>query len=198
MREMARQWHCTPGTVSRAYAQLAQEGLTSGRRGGGTRVASSSFGSDHPTWQWAGLVNRAERFLLEAINSGYTPAQAESALSVAVSRWQDLQRQSISPTPSTANDPTGVTKLRFAGSHDLAVEILARMLGEEMPGARLSIDYVGSLGGLMALARGEADIAGIHLWDETSDEYTVPFIRRLLPGSKVVRIALAHRSRVQR
>ena len=30
VREMAQRWNCTPGTVSRAYAQLAQEGLITG------------------------------------------------------------------------------------------------------------------------------------------------------------------------
>ncbi|MFQ5578661.1 MAG: GntR family transcriptional regulator, partial [Anaerolineae bacterium] len=36
MRDMARRWNCTPGTVSRAYAGLARQGLAAGRRGGGT------------------------------------------------------------------------------------------------------------------------------------------------------------------
>jgi DNA-binding transcriptional regulator YhcF (GntR family) len=35
VREAARRWNCTPGTVSKAYAQLSQEGLVSGQRGGG-------------------------------------------------------------------------------------------------------------------------------------------------------------------
>ena len=41
------------------------------------------------------------------------------------------------------------------------------------------------LGGLMALARGEADIAGSHLWDEQTDQYNVPFVQRVLPGERV-------------
>jgi molybdate-binding protein len=191
---MARRWNCTPGTVSRAYAQLAQEGLAAGHRGGGTRVTAGALYPERPSWQWAALVNRAERFLLEALGNGHTPAQAESALSVAVSRWRELQQQGIPrPQPRSAL-PSPEGELRFAGSHDLAIALLARMLAEEMTDVRLSIDYVGSLGGLMALARNEAELAGVHLWDETANSYNDPFVRRLLPGRRVALLTLASRS----
>jgi molybdate-binding protein/DNA-binding transcriptional regulator YhcF (GntR family) len=192
VREMARRWNCTPGTVSRAYAQLGQEGLVAGHRGGGTRVNPNVLQPEHPSWGWATLVNRAEQFLLEAIGGGHTPAQAESALSVAVSRWQDLQRKGV---PQPGPEPSGTTlDLRFAGSHDLTIELMARLLNEEMPEAQLAIEYVGSLGGLMALSRNEAEVAGTHLWDETTDTYNHPFVRRLLPGRQAALVTLAHRS----
>jgi len=191
VREMARQWGCTPGTVSRAYAQLAREGLVGGHRGGGTRVQPGALQPERPTWQWARLVNRAEQFLLEAISSGHTPAQAESALSVATFRWQDLQRKGVPhPQPGSA----ALAGFRFAGSHDLAVELMARTLAEETGRVHLSVEYVGSLGGLMALAQNEAEIAGVHLWDEVTDSYNAPFVRRLLPGRRVALLTLAHRS----
>jgi putative molybdopterin biosynthesis protein len=84
-------------------------------------------------------------------------------------------------------------KLRFAGSNDLTVDLMARLLKEKMPDVSLSIEYVGSLGGLMALAQGNADIAGSHLWDETTDQYNAPFVQRLLPGCAVVLLTLAQR-----
>lgn len=192
VREMARRWGCTPGTVSRAYAQLAREGLVGAHRGGGTRVQPSVLRPEHPTQQWAGLVNRAEQFLLEALSNGHTPAQAGSALSVAISRWQELQRAETPHPPSER--PRSIARFRFAGSHDLAVELMARMLAEETSWVHLSVEYVGSLGGLMELARNEAEIAGIHLWDETTDSYNAPFVRRLLPGCRVALLTLAHRS----
>ena len=191
VREMAQRWNCTPGTVSRAYAQLAREGLVVGQRGSGTRVTSGALHQDRPTWQWVALINRAEQFLLEAITSGYTPAQAESALFVAVSRWQELQQKDV---PQLEKAPPVAADLCFAGSHDLAVELVARMLAEETHAISLSVEYVGSLGGLMALARGEVEIAGAHLWDEATDTYNIPFVRRLLPGRRVALLTLAHRS----
>ena len=192
VRTMAQRWGCTPGTVGRAYGQLAREGLVVGRRGGGTRVTSGALHQERPPWQWATLVNQAEQFLLEAVSSGHTPAQAESALSVAISRWRELQREGVPPS-RTEPCEAGLV-LRFAGSHDLAVGLMARMLSEEMPDAQLFVEYIGSLGGLMALAQNEAEIAGVHLWDEATDTYNLPFVRRLLPGRRVALLTLAHRS----
>lgn len=200
VRSTARRWGCAPGTVSRAYAQLAQEGLAEGHRGGGTRVTSSTLQPQHPVWGWATLINRAEQFLLEALGSGHTPSQAESALSVAAARWRDTQRQG---TPQSGREPAVVAAelepapgpgFRFAGSHDLTVEVLARMSSEEASEAYLSIEYTGSLGGLMALSRGEVQVAGSHLWDEASDTYNIPFVQRLLPGRQLVLLTLVQRS----
>ncbi len=190
VRSLAKQWSCTPGTVSRAYAELSREGLVVSRRGSGTRVASSPLQPQPPTWRWATLVNSAEKFLLEALNSGHTPVQAESALSVAIARWRQL-REGSRPSPQPAS-PSRV--LRFAGSHDMVVESLVRLLSERSPDCSLVVEYVGSLGGLMALARREVDIAGTHLWDAETDTYNTPFVKRVLPGRHVVLFNLAHRS----
>jgi putative molybdopterin biosynthesis protein len=45
----------------------------------------------------------------------------------------------------------------------------------------------------MALARGEADLAGSHLWDEDTDLYNKPFVQRLLPDRKTALVTVAHR-----
>lgn len=194
VRALAEQWQCTPGTVSRAYRALADEGLVIARRGSGTHVAPNLLQPERPQWQWAALVNRAEQFLLEALSGGHTPPTAAAALSVAVSRWEALQND---PRSGAAGDPDsagGQAPFRFAGSHDLAVDLLRRLLEETSPPVPLSVQYAGSLGGLMALARGEADVAGTHLWDAASDSYNLPFVRRLFPGRRVALVTLVHRS----
>jgi molybdate-binding protein/DNA-binding transcriptional regulator YhcF (GntR family) len=195
VRTMAKRWGCTPGTVSRAYAELSQEGLVQGRRGGGTLIAPGALLAERPLWGWATLINRAEQFLLEGLSSGHSPAQVESALSAAIARWRDLESQGVPPGEvETAHNTYDLKELRFAGSHDLTVELLRGMCAEETSGTTLSVNFVGSLGGLMALARDEADIAGIHLWDATTDRYNIPFVRRLLPGQPTALLTLAHRS----
>ena len=72
--------------------------------------------------------------------------------------------------------------MRFAGSHDLAVAWLASHFSELAPGYGLSVAFQGSLGGLMSLASGDADIAGCHLWDQETGTYNDSFVRRVLPG----------------
>jgi putative molybdopterin biosynthesis protein len=67
------------------------------------------------------------------------------------------------------------------------------MLGEFAPTLRWQAEFAGSLGGLMALARGEAEIAGSHLWDAASDQYNVAYVRRLFPGRHAMLLTLAGR-----
>ncbi len=195
VREMAKRWRCTPNTVSRAYALLAREGLISSHRGGGTRVIFGSVGGaapESPGWQWASLVNRAEQYLLEAISLGQTPAHAESALAAAISRWEEMQDRA-GPVAHDGTSYPDAGQLIFAGSHDLSVELLCRLLSEREPPVLVSVDFVGSLGGLIALARGEADFAGSHLWDQATEQYNVPFVQRVLPNRRVVLLNLVQR-----
>ena len=194
VRELAERWDCTPNTVSRAYALLGREGLVSARRGGGTRVSSRTDPSGllaPPEWQWADLVNRAESYLLAAIGLGHSPGHAEAALAAAIGRWEEVRSARV-VTTSDARRPAPAT-IRFAGSHDLSVELLARLLSERTPAVTMTTDFIGSLGGLMAMARGEADIAGAHLWDEATGLYNVPFVQRVLPNRPVVLLNLVKR-----
>jgi len=190
IRETARQWRCTPGTVSRAYRQLADEGLIDGHRGGGTRVTDNILAEQPPQLRWAELVNRAEQYLLEVLAAGHSTGESQAALSIAISRWHALQETAPAETAPRASG----APLRFAGSHDLAVELLIQRLQENAPGQAPSAIFVGSLGGLMAMARDEADIAGVHLWDAATGAYNLPFVRRLLPGRRLALVTLAHRA----
>jgi putative molybdopterin biosynthesis protein len=79
------------------------------------------------------------------------------------------------------------------GSHDNALDLLANVLKKRHPGCSLSSAHVGSMGGLIALKKGEAHMAGTHLLDEETGEYNVPFIRRLLGDKKIALINLVYR-----
>lgn len=79
------------------------------------------------------------------------------------------------------------------GSHDNALDLLANILKKKYPRLSLSSAHVGSMGGLMALKRGEAHFAGTHLLSEETGEYNVPFIKRLLSDKKIVLINLVYR-----
>jgi putative molybdopterin biosynthesis protein len=79
------------------------------------------------------------------------------------------------------------------GSHDLALDLLAQFLAERAPGMRLASANVGSLGGLVALRRGEAHLAGSHLLDPETGIYNVSYVRRYLPDRQVVLKTLVER-----
>jgi len=83
--------------------------------------------------------------------------------------------------------------LVFIGSHDNILDVLANLLHKQTPICFLSSAHVGSLGGIMAIKRGEAHLAGTHLLDEESGEYNVPFIKKYLPGIALSLINLVYR-----
>ena len=79
------------------------------------------------------------------------------------------------------------------GSHDNALDLLANILKKRYARFSLSSAHVGSMGGLMALRKGEAHMAGTHLLDEETGEYNIPFVKRLLADKEIVLINLVYR-----
>jgi putative molybdopterin biosynthesis protein len=77
------------------------------------------------------------------------------------------------------------------GSHDVALDLLAQFLAEQ--GRRLVSANVGSQGGLIALRRGEAHLAGSHLLDPQTGEYNISYIRQYMPNVPVKVVALVGR-----
>ena len=76
-----------------------------------------------------------------------------------------------------------VADLVVIGSHCAGLDTIASALARE--GFKIKVLAVGSQGGLAAAARGECDVAPIHLLDPDSGEYNTPFLSQglgLLPG----------------
>jgi putative molybdopterin biosynthesis protein len=69
------------------------------------------------------------------------------------------------------------------GSHDMTLDLLAQYLAQK--GRRLISVNVGSQGGLVALLRGEAHIAGSHLLDPETGEYNIRAIKEYIPDIPV-------------
>ena len=77
------------------------------------------------------------------------------------------------------------------GSHDLTLDLMAQFLAEH--DRRLASANVGSQGGLVALRRGEAHLAGSHLLNPETGEYNILYIRQYMPNIPVKVIALVGR-----
>jgi putative molybdopterin biosynthesis protein len=76
-----------------------------------------------------------------------------------------------------------VSDLVVIGSHCAGLDAIASALARE--GLAIKLLAVGSQGGLAAAARGECDVAPIHLLDDSTGEYNTPFLEegtRLIPG----------------
>ena len=72
------------------------------------------------------------------------------------------------------------------GSHDLILDVIADMMPDKYRDMHVSSTHVGSMGGLMALKRGEAHMAPIHLLDEATGEYNISYIKKLFKEPMVL------------
>jgi len=89
-------------------------------------------------------------------------------------------------------NPVELDRTIFAiGSHDMTLDLMAQFLAARR--RRLASANVGSQGGLVALRRGEAHLAGSHLLDPETGIYNLNAIRQYLPGLPVKVIALVER-----
>jgi molybdate-binding protein/DNA-binding transcriptional regulator YhcF (GntR family) len=177
VREMAAQWGCAPGTVQRAYRELAEMGVVVSHSGHGTHIAAPP--SDDT--RMLKLVNHAEAFLIELVGTGYPLTEVERALRLALDQLHTRQQQ-IAQSQARA--------LRFVGSHDPALSLVSSQIASQHP---IEMTFAGSLNGLLALAHGGADFAGCHLWDSETRRYNLPFVERLLHGRAVALLTVGHR-----
>ncbi len=75
------------------------------------------------------------------------------------------------------------------GSHDPLLDELADMMHVDNGEVYMSSAHVGSMGGIMAVRRGEAHVAGCHLLDTETGRYNLSFIKKYFPrgGVKLIR-----------
>ena len=79
------------------------------------------------------------------------------------------------------------------GSHDLVLDLAASALRSSDPGIALASSNVGSLAGLAGVRDGLCHVAGSHLLDPDTGEYTLPWIERLMPDRDLAVVRLTHR-----
>ncbi len=83
--------------------------------------------------------------------------------------------------------------LMIMGSHDPMLDLLATHLRLRSAAARIVSVNVGSIGGLIALRRGEAHVAGCHLFEPQSASYNIPYLERFLRDEPVTLVTFAQR-----
>ena len=74
----------------------------------------------------------------------------------------------------------------FSGSHDLTIDLLSSQLKRQRTDMKIISSHVGSMAGLMAIRKGEAHVAGIHLLDPETKEYNVTYVKKFLAGQDAV------------
>lgn len=76
--------------------------------------------------------------------------------------------------------------LSVIGSHDPLIDEISDLLIRSGSRVHVSSSHVGSMGAIMAIRAGEALLGGIHLLDEASGEYNIPYLKKYFPDGGVV------------
>ena len=79
-----------------------------------------------------------------------------------------------------------IADISMIGSHCIGLELI--MAEMRRRGFHIKSVFVGSSGGFKAIARGEADLAGVHAFDPETMEYNVPFMRKFSIEDKAILI----------
>jgi putative molybdopterin biosynthesis protein len=113
---------------------------------------------------------------------------------VRIPRFSEGVHAGEEVTVELYRDPAEIGRTIVAiGSHDLVLDLLAQFLAERAPGMRLTSANAGSLGGMVALRRGEAHLGGSHLLHPQTGEYNVAYVQQYLPDRPVALITLTRR-----
>ncbi len=98
----------------------------------------------------------------------------------------EVQVELLRPVEEIANT------ILFTGSNDLTIGVLDDQLRAQHPGLKISASNIGSLGGLVALRRGEAHMVGTHLLDPATGVYNLPDLKkqRLLTKAVVMNLVI--------
>jgi molybdenum cofactor synthesis domain-containing protein len=83
--------------------------------------------------------------------------------------------------------------LIMIGSHDNTIDVLANEMKRIDSRIHLSSSNVGSLGGLMAIRRGQTHLAGSHLLDTETGKYNTSYVEKYMKGTPVRLVQLAKR-----
>ena len=115
----------------------------------------------------------------------------EAGLNI-LKKYQELEKQAdniVTPTASPERQEIFATSqlpdFIVIGSDCVGIDLLVNMM-EKKKAFNYEIVKVGSSGGLAAIMLGEADVAGIHLYDEESGQYNTPFLKRYWISDKAV------------
>jgi putative molybdopterin biosynthesis protein len=82
----------------------------------------------------------------------------------------------------------------ITGSHDPLIDEVTDLMKHRYPADRIASSHVGSLGGILAIKRGEAHLGGVHLLDEDSGEYNLGYLKKYFPEGGVVLLSCVKRT----
>lgn len=83
--------------------------------------------------------------------------------------------------------------IKIIGSHDPLIDEAADVMRRSDPGVFVASAHVGSMGGITAVMRGEAQLAGVHLLNEADGSYNTAYVERYFKNGGVALVECVQR-----
>jgi len=165
------------------------------------------------TQEVAQILNISKNTVYELIKRGELPSYRVGRKvridAIDIEEYKNKSRTNIKNIPTNIeetnnsnitqqNSRKSLAILNYKGEfiicgQDILLDVLTRHLEQHPNGLQALRCYIGSYNGLIELYRGNVNIATAHLWDEDTDVYNVPYVRRILPGVPCVIVHLVCR-----
>lgn len=130
-------------------------------------------------------VGRKVRFTLSDIEN-YINHSKSPAIS------QPTPKTSLSPEPPISYE--AFSNNFIICGQDPILDVLSNYLERYTKGVKALRSYIGSYNSLTSLYHGQIQVASTHLWDGDTNQYNLPYVRRLLPGIGAVIVHLTCRT----
>ncbi|MFS0554124.1 substrate-binding domain-containing protein [Brevibacillus sp. 179-C9.3 HS] len=115
----------------------------------------------------------------------------------AKGEYRQASAVSIPPTGQAqqpeGHEPAGTGRTIIISGQDVSLDLLSGHLEKKDQAYRPLRSYVGSLNSLVAMYMGKADIVSTHLYDGDTNEYNIPYIRRIMCGHRFVVVNMLSR-----
>lgn len=147
------------------------------------------------------LLKISKGTVYELIKKGELPSYRVGK-KIRVSQRDLEEYMSVSNKPIktiSGGDSSSIEKLIMENQgliicgQDVVLDILTRYLEKKNTSLRSLRSYVGSMDGLISLYKGTANVTAAHLWDRETGDYNTPYVKKILPGKKVVVVNLVYR-----
>ncbi len=96
------------------------------------------------------------------------------------------------PVTAARDDAIRGNELIICGQ-DVSLDILVTHLNTKFDNIPVYRSHLASYNGIYALYQGKVNVATAHLWDGETNEYNVPYIKKMMPGIPVVVVRIGQR-----
>lgn len=153
----------------------------------------------------AGMLNIAKNTVYELIQRGElnsyhvgrkircTAEDVREYISKSKRLQTPLAKRVETDTPDSILSTQSFGNGSILCGQDLMIDILSNYVSARYPDRPVLRAYIGSYASLVALYQGNIQVASAHLWDGDTNQYNIPFVRRLLPGIPATIIHLTYR-----